>query len=365
MLKSMPAEYDVTLLLFQKCGELLTEIPDAVRVIEEMSRFSYLGVSQAACKQKLRRGVLAFLTRKLGFPKAVPFLCKGQKRKLLKEHFDVAVSYQHCAASRSFYGGTAEYVLHRVDAEKKVCFIHCDYQNSGTQSAYADSVYRKFDRVACVSASVREHFLHCVPDMADKCVVVPNAVVVEDILSAAEQEPYAYDTTYCNLLTVARLSREKGIERVLHALSKIDTSKLRYHLVGDGPQREYLKGIVNELSLEKVVCFHGEKDNPYRYMKYADALLLPSYHEAAPVVFQEAKVLGLPILTTDTTSAKEMVGERFGMVCENSEQGIEAMLLKVACGDVSLDAFRKTKACFALQGNVAFIQGIKEVFEDG
>jgi glycosyltransferase involved in cell wall biosynthesis len=50
-------------------------------------------------------------------------------------------------------------------------------------------------------------------------------------------------------------------------------------------------------------------------------LMLNSYHEALPLVLIEAMILGVPVFTTNTISAKEIVGDR-GFVCENSEKGI-------------------------------------------
>ena len=47
-------------------------------------------------------------------------------------------------------------------------------------------------------------------------------------------------------------------------------------------------------------------DNPYGYIKAADLLLIPSYNEAAPLVIGEAAGLETPILSTETSSAKEM-----------------------------------------------------------
>ena len=63
-------------------------------------------------------------------------------------------------------------------------------------------------------------------------------------------------------------------------------------------------------------------------MLQADYLLVPSRNEAAPMVFDEASVLGLKIISTDTTSAAEMVGDG-GIVCENSLAGISEVLTSI------------------------------------
>ena len=62
-------------------------------------------------------------------------------------------------------------------------------------------------------------------------------------------------------------------------------------------------------------------------MQAADVLLIPSFSEAAPMVIGEAACLGTPILTTETSSAREMVEQPgLGWVCENTVEGIRTGL---------------------------------------
>ena len=44
------------------------------------------------------------------------------------------------------------------------------------------------------------------------------------------------------------------------------------------------------------------------------------------MVLDEAKLLGTPVITTDTTSAREMIGTDEGIICENSTDGITRVL---------------------------------------
>ena len=73
----------------------------------------------------------------------------------------------------------------------------------------------------------------------------------------------------------------------------------------------------------------GELYQPYSYLSQADWLLVPSFHEAAPMVFDESIMLGTKVITTDTTSADEMIGSSHGIVCENSTEGIVRALLRI------------------------------------
>ena len=98
-----------------------------------------------------------------------------------------------------------------------------------------------------------------------------------------------------------------------------------------------------ELGIGDSIFFHGMQKNPYRFMKNADLFLLTSRHEAAPMVFDEARCLGLPILTTDTCSAHEMVtATGAGWVCENSAQGVCDALEEILADPNTLSDMRSS-----------------------
>lgn len=328
LLNAIKGYYDVTLFLFYAHGELLREIPPEVKIIEAKGIFKYLGMSQKECtsyKDKLTRGCLAAIAKTAGFKWSWRLMQLVGKPESLSG-YDVAISYLHCAEPKIFYGGAAEYVLYDVHSQKKLCYVHCDYINSGTLNQYSKSVYQKFDAIVGVSDSVARQFTTALPQMKDKTFAIRNFVDAHTIIAKAEKEPHRYDRKYINCLSVARLSAEKGVDRFINVLGKINSEKIRYYVVGDGKERALLEKVIRDKGLENRVFLLGEKNNPYRYMHDADLLVVPSYHEAAPVVFQEAHILGLPVLTTDTLSAKEMVSAECGFVVENSERGMETAM---------------------------------------
>ena len=76
-------------------------------------------------------------------------------------------------------------------------------------------------------------------------------------------------------------------------------------------------------------------------MKNADILLIASYHEAAPLVIDEAISLGVPVLSTATTSSDDMILDReCGWVCENEQSAINEALLRVVS---NIDALQRMK----------------------
>jgi len=332
LLWGIEGQYDVTLCLFRKSGAYMDCLPSSVKVVEVQGAFRYLGMSQSECRglDYLKRGMLAALCRVFGRKKILAVMKCRQSE--LSETYDVAISYLHNGRAKSFYGGVQDYVLHCVNAPKKIAFLHGDYRNCGSNNEENNKQIELFDCIAACSDGCRRALLSVLPHLEDKCVTVRNFHRFDEIFAMAKDHPILYDEKSVHLLMVSRLSREKGIDRAIRAVAHVNEhgANTCLHLVGDGADREQLQALAEELGISDRVVFHGEQNNPYRYMKNADLLLMTSYHEAAPMVIEESRALGIPILTTQTTSSLEMVTEmRCGWVCENAQQAINAELRRV------------------------------------
>jgi glycosyltransferase involved in cell wall biosynthesis len=102
-------------------------------------------------------------------------------------------------------------------------------------------------------------------------------------------------------VSVARLSRQKGQDIVLRALS-IARSQLphaRLTLVGNGPDEVELRALAVELGVDDLVEFTGYVSDPRPYLRDADCFLLASRWEGFGVALVEALQFGLPVLSTD------------------------------------------------------------------
>lgn len=333
--------YDVTLVLFSQKGPLLKELPAYVKLLPVSGPFSLLGISQGECKgmplRWLLRGFFALITRLFGRNAAIALMYPFQRK--VPGQYDCAIAYRHSEKIRSFYGGVNEFVLRKVRAGRKLAFVHCDYATSGASCAHNDRAYAQFDAIAACSAGCRDSFLQCLPRHMFRCFVVRNCSRFDVLRQMAVCNPISYEPGYIHLLTVARLSWNKGVHRVLPALAEALSQGIpvRYHVVGAGKERPALEAEAKKLGLADCVLFHGEQSNPYGYMAGADLLVIPSYHEAAPMVIDEALSLGLPVLSVETTSAYEMVAERGGgWVCPNESKALERCLLAVLKDEAGL-----------------------------
>lgn len=104
-------------------------------------------------------------------------------------------------------------------------------------------------------------------------------------------------------LYAGRIANGKGILELLRAFARGEVKDASLVLSGATPDPEYerlLRGEVQRLELGDKVFFTGLLDERslVREFARADALVLPSFQETAPMVIQEAMAAGLPVIAT-------------------------------------------------------------------
>lgn len=332
-LEEFSGKYDITLYLFNKNGQYIHEIPETVNITEIHGPFHLLGIAQSECKgilEKISRAFFVGITKLFGRSLAIKIMLLFDR----KNHgdFDIAISYIHNAAQNSFYGGCNEYTIRRVNARKKIAFIHTDYKQLGIDCKENNKVYFDFDAIAACSEGCKNSFIQAIPELTSRCYVVENCQNYKQIKEKAMCSSIVYDKNFINVVSISRLTKEKGIERAIYAVfeAKKHVENIRYYIIGDGVLKKELQELVMSYGLENTVYFEGEQENPYKYLLNADFLLISSYNEAAPMVINEARCLNVPILSTETSSAVEMIlNNESGWVCKNSQEDLVTALTNI------------------------------------
>lgn len=329
LLNEISNKYDITLFLFSDFGECFEDIPANIKIITATSILKVLGESAIECKKQGIKYLIAkiffnIITKILGNKIAIKLACLFEPKI---EGYDIAISYMHDSPKNIFYGGTNEFVLSRVIARKKVSFVHCDYKNYGGDILYARKMYSQYDKIAFCSKGCMDTFVNIIPELKNKCMVIYNCVNINKIINMANKNTVIYKSNEIPVVTIGRMTFEKGMDvclKLIHRYINEKNKNIHLYLIGDGDDKEKLEEMKVKLKLENHVTFCGKQMNVYRYMKNAKVLLLLSKHEAAPVVFDEANVLKIPVLSTATTSVKEMILDRnAGLIGRNEEELVQ------------------------------------------
>ncbi|MCL6508208.1 MAG: glycosyltransferase [Bryobacteraceae bacterium] len=115
------------------------------------------------------------------------------------------------------------------------------------------------------------------------------------------------------LLTVGRLSREKGHKDLIEAareLRRLEPS-LGFCLVvlGEGKERRRIEALCQHYGLEREVRLVGHQDEVAPYYAMADVVVIPSHSEGSPNVLLEAMASGVPVVATCVGGIPEIVAD--------------------------------------------------------
>lgn len=268
-------------------------------------------------------GKLKNLMRKNQVARAYRNGGKGLLELCLRKQPDIVVSY-----SAWLYDEIAF-----VKGAKTVKYIHGD---PGTNEAYRQEalekrdVLERYDRIVCVSEAACNSFRE-ISGLTEKTELHYNPLNSDNVRALADQ-PVQLPENLPLICAVGRLSEEKGFERLLVIHKSLLDQGIRHNLVivGDGPDRDFLRRLANALGVQDSVSFAGYQENPYPYMKHSKFLVNSSFTEGLPVIAMEALCLGVPIVATVPSVAEAFGGEACGLITENSvpalKEGIRQML---------------------------------------
>ena len=267
--------------------------------------------------------------------------------QLVREDYDIAVSYLEGPTSRILSGCTAPNT-------KKVAWLHIELDSPQLASIgfrspkEARAAYDNFDRLVAVSKNVRECFLQHIHTITPVDILY-NTNETEQIVEMASLIPddSRFVHTVPAVCSVAKLSKTKGFDRLLNVHKRLMNEGYphKVYILGIGEEQRFLEQKIREYGVQDTFILLGFKDNPYQYVSRCDLYVCSSRREGFSTAVTEALIVGTPVVSTKCSGAKELLGENneYGIVVENSEEGVYQGL-KQMLADPTLLAHYKEKA---------------------
>jgi colanic acid/amylovoran biosynthesis glycosyltransferase len=178
-----------------------------------------------------------------------------------------------------------------------------------------ESLAAKVERasfIVCVSDFARSQLMALVDEHHwDKLHVVHCGVPARLFADSSSSHGTVSDGRPLRVLSVGRLTRIKGQTVLLAAASQLRERgwAIEVTVVGDGPTRAALEGVVRERGLSDSVRFTGAVGLDAMPAIYgtADVFCLSSFAEGVPVVLMEAMAAGLPVVASNVMGVGELV----------------------------------------------------------
>lgn len=260
------------------------------------------------------------------------------------EGADIIVSYSMWDHARCGFGKGA----------KSVKFIH---GNMATNEQFRELILRdkalfpRYSRIVCVSQASKDAFVQ-VTGKKNGVEMHFNPIDSDNVRRLAEQEVDLPDDKPI-ICAVGRLAKEKGFERlvVIHKRLREQGIDHRLVIVGDGPDRDYMRRIVAAVDAQDSVILVGYQSNPYPYMKRSKFVVSSSFTEGLPVIAMEALCLGVPIVSAVPSVGEIFGDEPCGLITENDNTslmaGIKQMLTDEDFYNQRKNAAEKRSAFFS------------------
>lgn len=308
LLNELIKKYEVTLVLEKKQGVFLERLDSKIKIIEYNPNQN---------KNPLIR-------KSVNLIKRIKFIAK------YKNKYDFAASFATYSKMGSFCARTA--------SKNNALWLHSDYlalyenDKNKVKRFFEFVEYEKFKNLVCIANKAKSSFEKVFGCQENICVI-NNLIDYEQVIKKSKEEiELKKDLENIVFLNVSRHEEEsKKLTRLITVaeMLKKDKENFKIILVGDGKDSEKYKAMVKEKELSDYIIFLGYKQNPYPYFKVANAFVLTSEFEGYPVVFNEAKVLNLPIITTDVSDAAMDIDGKFGIVTDKNVNSIYEAMKKV------------------------------------
>jgi len=219
-----------------------------------------------------------------------------------------------------FYNGTGARILHyftKIPYMLEIFHVVGYPKAANTKELIYKILYKLFLRFdASKAKAVRVMNQQQVPVFLKRCGVPENkiAYIPAVYIDLDIFKPMNLAKTY-DLIFIGRLEKNKGIELLLEAITKLkfQIPNVKCLIVGEGSLKEYLKFEIRHLDLQDNVLLHGwakDAEEVATLLNQSKLLAMPSYNEGGPRVVLEAMACGVPVLATSVGIVPDVVEDK-------------------------------------------------------
>jgi glycosyltransferase involved in cell wall biosynthesis len=179
----------------------------------------------------------------------------------------------------------------------------------------ADFVLKhKTDAAVAVSNAVKHFMIHGRHIPSEKIRVIWNGIHLSSFKKSDKRKidklrnELSISKNHFVLGTVTRFREEKGNEFLLKAIPKVIERfpNSRFFIAGDGPLRDRLNELKDNLELNNHVTFLGFRNDVVDLMSLFDIVVIPSITEGFGLAMAEAMAIGKPIVATEVGGLLEL-----------------------------------------------------------
>lgn len=215
----------------------------------------------------------------------------------------------------SAYFRSAKFIGREASLDR-VITEHTHNKNRIKYWKYYKNYYKHLDMIICQSQEMAQnlHDRYYIPDK--KLSIINNPI--SGHLPARHTPINSEDIR--QLITIGRLSEEKGHERIIKALSSLKTP-FHYTIIGSGHLEEQVMKTASELDVLKHITHIPYTNDVAKYLAKSDLFLQGSYVEGFPNALLESCAVGTPVIAFRAPGGTQEIVEHDanGFLAENED----------------------------------------------
>jgi glycosyltransferase involved in cell wall biosynthesis len=312
--------YDVDLFINQHTGEFMHLIPKKINLLPELKGYNAIERPMKAILKERQFGVLlgrlkAKLQHKL-YHKSLKEPYRSFDASAFQYIADCVDPYLPPLKDLGVYDLAISFlqphniVLNKVQAKKKIAWIHTDYSTIHVNAAKELKIWGQFDHVVSISPDCTRSFLKTFPSLKDKIIEIENILSPTFVRTQAGilEETKIEKFKGVKFVSVGRICHAKNYDNIPYIAKILKQNGLifKWFIIGPGNHSDIDNTII-ETRTEDCIEFIGPKDNPYPFMRDCDVYVQPSRYEGKSVTVREAQILCKPVVITNYTTANSQI----------------------------------------------------------
>ena len=186
----------------------------------------------------------------------------------------------------------------------------------------SDRRFNYFDKIICQSQDM-------MVDIQDSCTIDDGKLVVinNPITDGFELKEQRAKNNPIQFITVGRLSREKGYDRIIKVLSKI-TIPFHYTIIGSGSEKDAIFSLIEHYGLSDNITHIEFTKDVSKYLEKSDFFLQGSHFEGFPNCLIESCAVGTPVIAFKAPGGtKEIIEDNInGFLVDNENDYLEKLM---------------------------------------
>lgn len=176
---------------------------------------------------------------------------------------------------------------------------------------FGRAIFRRANRVIIVSP-VEVKMIRALEKVKNKIILIPNGVDIKKISTYNSVIKFKATNRPVKIMYVGRLEEKKGVLFLIKAFKSVIMARnkdIELTIIGDGPLKQTLTNIIQELKLGDKVFLRGRlsKDDLYKLYAQSHVFVLPSEFEAHSLALTESMAFGLVPIATNVGGNKFLI----------------------------------------------------------